>query len=193
MTKRRNPTQNKCNAQKTDGSGDKCSRAAGYGTDHLGWGRCKFHGGATPAGKIYAAKVEAADRILGFPIEIEPAEAILQQVRQSAGHVQWYHQQILRFDDVTGGDAKQVLLQLSEQGWDRSAWVRLYNEERDRLTRFAKLALDAGVAERQVKLAESQGELVAVALRGILKDLGLTPDQEMRAPEIVTRHLRAVS
>lgn len=35
-----------CNARKTDGSG-YCGHVAGWGTDHLGMGRCKFHGGNT--------------------------------------------------------------------------------------------------------------------------------------------------
>ena len=36
-----------CNARKTDGSG-YCKHEAGWGTDHPGVGRCKFHGGSTP-------------------------------------------------------------------------------------------------------------------------------------------------
>ena len=35
-----------CNARKTDGSG-YCQHPAGWGTDHNGRGRCKFHGGNT--------------------------------------------------------------------------------------------------------------------------------------------------
>ena len=37
----------KCNAVKTDGSGH-CQQPAGFGTDHVGHGRCKYHGGSTP-------------------------------------------------------------------------------------------------------------------------------------------------
>ena len=37
-----------CNARKTDGSG-YCRHEAGWGTDHTGHGRCKFHGGSTQA------------------------------------------------------------------------------------------------------------------------------------------------
>jgi len=36
-----------CNARKTDGSG-YCQHEAGWGTEHKGHGRCKFHGGNTP-------------------------------------------------------------------------------------------------------------------------------------------------
>lgn len=35
-----------CNGRKTDGSG-YCQHEAGWGTDHPGVGRCKFHGGST--------------------------------------------------------------------------------------------------------------------------------------------------
>jgi hypothetical protein len=37
----------KCNARRTDGSG-YCGQPAGWGTDHNGVGRCKFHCGNTP-------------------------------------------------------------------------------------------------------------------------------------------------
>lgn len=36
-----------CNGIKSDGTG-YCQNQAGKGTDHVGQGRCKFHGGATP-------------------------------------------------------------------------------------------------------------------------------------------------
>ena len=29
-------------------AGERCARPAGWGTEHLGFGRCKLHGGATP-------------------------------------------------------------------------------------------------------------------------------------------------
>lgn len=35
-----------CNARRTDGSG-YCGQPAGWGTDHTGHGRCKYHGGST--------------------------------------------------------------------------------------------------------------------------------------------------
>lgn len=34
-----------CFRPKKDGSGEMCENDAGFGTDHLGWGACKFHGG----------------------------------------------------------------------------------------------------------------------------------------------------
>lgn len=44
-------TDNTCGAGKRDGSGDNCSLPAGWGTDHVGEGKCKLHGGASLKGK----------------------------------------------------------------------------------------------------------------------------------------------
>jgi hypothetical protein len=70
------------------------------------------------------------------------------------------------------------------------ALVQLEAQERDRVVRFAKTAHDMGIAEREVKLAESQGALLAAVVRGILGDLDLTAVQLERAPEVIQRHLR---
>jgi len=41
------PADEYCNARKTNGDG-YCKHEAGWGTDHTGVGRCRFHGGNTP-------------------------------------------------------------------------------------------------------------------------------------------------
>jgi hypothetical protein len=69
--------------------------------------------------------------------------------------------------------------------------VQLEAEERDRAARFAKLALDAGVSERLVRVEEQKALLLFQALRAILVELGLDPRDE-RVTEVVTRHLRAL-
>jgi len=58
--------------------------------------------------------------------------------------------------------------------------------------RFSKMALDAGVEERRVRLSERFGEAIASVLDGVFKDLGLSADQERRAPDIVQRALLAM-
>lgn len=73
--------------------------------------------------------------------------------------------------------------------------MKLYNDERDRLARFSKLALDAGVAERQIQIAEQQGTILAQTLLAVFGDttLGLTPDQQQLARTLAGRHLRIVA
>ncbi|MET1085727.1 MAG: hypothetical protein ABWY04_01180 [Arthrobacter sp.] len=59
--------------------------------------------------------------------------------------------------------------------------------------RSAPLALKAGIEERNVKLAESQGLLVADVIRRILGALELTPEQQQLVPEVVPRELRTLA
>ena len=47
---------------------------------------------------------------------------------------------------------------------------QMYWEERDRVARIAKACLDAGVAERQVRLAEEFGSMLADVLRAVFDD-----------------------
>jgi len=42
-------TDSICGATKRDGSGDCCEQPAGWGTNHVGEGRCKLHGGKAGA------------------------------------------------------------------------------------------------------------------------------------------------
>lgn len=72
------------------------------------------------------------------------------------------------------------------------ALVTLEAQERDRVVRYAKTAHDMGIAEREVRLAEEQGRLLAGVINGVLAEVGLTAEQLARAPEVITRHLLAV-
>jgi hypothetical protein len=66
-------------------------------------------------------------------------------------------------------------------------------KERERCANFATKAVAAGLAERQVRLAERQGELLAQVIRGVLDELGLSAEQKQLAPEVVRRYLTAVA
>src|SRR5260221_8866784 len=68
-----------------------CHNPAGWKTTHPGFGRCKFHGGSAPSGIKAAERSMVAETLgtYGGPIDIDPAQALLTQVRRTAGHVQW--------------------------------------------------------------------------------------------------------
>jgi hypothetical protein len=51
---------NLCGAQRR--SGGTCRKPAGSGTNHLGYGACKLHGGCTPAANTYATALAEPDR-----------------------------------------------------------------------------------------------------------------------------------
>jgi hypothetical protein len=75
------------------------------------------------------------------------------------------------------------------------ALVQLEGEERDRCANFAAKAVAAGLAERQVRLAERTGAMIAEVLRAVLGDpeLGLSDDQRAAVPALLRQHLQIAS
>lgn len=188
-----------------------CRARKGAGTNHVGVGRCRWHGGASPnavaAAQEAQARQMARDAVVayGLPRDIDPAQALLEEVARTAGTIDWLRMQIER----VAGERPENLI-LGTQGVKRSSgplgdvtvtevgpgihlWLKLYQEERRHLVRVCATALAAGVEERRVRLAEQQGSLLASVIRAVLADLDLTPAQQSRVGEVVPRHLRAVS
>jgi hypothetical protein len=166
-----------CGAKKKNG--DSCRAFAGQGTAHPGVGRCRFHLGNTKSHQQNAVVQEAQRRMikLGIPVEVEPHEALLSMLYLASGHVAWLREEIGSTDDLGTFEAKVL--------------VQLYGEERDRVTKIAKAALDAGVAERQIAFVERYADALADLLRSIFFDgeLDLTEPQRARLPDVLRRHL----
>ena len=68
--------------------------------------------------------------------------------------------------------------------------VALYNDERDRLAKVAKAALDAGIAKAQVEIARSQGQAVVIVVNRVLVQLGLPEAQATLARELIATEFR---
>lgn len=177
----------KCGAKTR--SGGKCGRPKGWGTDHPGHGHCKFHGGSTPSGVKHAAKETAL--VMGAAMDMDPHEALLWCVRIAAGEVQYASERVaeLSQEDAVGPVTERV----SEvQAPAVHIWIDVRQKALGSLAKYSKMAIDAGVAERQVQLAERYGEMIASLIGGILGDLKLTKAQKDAAREIVPRRLQAL-
>lgn len=197
----RNKTTPKC-GQPRSGKSSKgpgtCQNDAGWGTDHPGTGPCKLHGGNNPTylkhlslERVRQDLRAASERTYGTPVHLDPWQGMLQEVQRTAGHIQWLSDKIAAIGDVNEIEALQ---QWTVMGIKPSFWLEQYQEERKHFARICKMAIDSGIAERQVALAEEQGKLLAMAIRAILWDdaLGLTPQQRSVAPAIIRRHLLAL-
>lgn len=193
----------KCGARKRQGEGN-CTRPAGWGTDHPGTGKCKLHGGCTQSNRIAAQEEQARQAVetYGLPRDISPTDALLEEVRYTAGHVAWLREQVraLEAGELVWGLTEKAEKNATEfPGTDRTEaakpnlWLELYYRERKHLVDVTKAAISAGIEERKVRLAEAQGSLVAQVIRAILTDLGLTDEQQSRVSEVVPRHLRALA
>lgn len=175
-----------------------CMKPAGWGTSHKGYGMCKLHQGNSPAHILHAAKLEmediTKDLVMGAAIDVSPMDALLWCVRITAGEVAYatWRVELLSEDEAVlqpettlnriGGKITQ---EITRTPHELNIWIKVRQDCVARLARYSKMALDAGVAERQVQLAEEAGERLALMIRSILNQLKLTPEQEQKAPEIV--------
>lgn len=187
---------------------------------------CDSHGGRARQ-NVAAAERRQHERVaaeavetLGLPVDISPTDALLEEVRWTAGHVRWLRRKVQELQDrpshaVTSltdgsdlgyGDPRSVgaltwgttkVTTGDSKGTTQEArpsiWYDLYARERDHLVKVSQAAIRAGVEERRVRLAEQQGELVGNVIMAILADLGLSPEQQTRVGEVVPRHLRLLT
>lgn len=190
---------NRCPATKQNG--EQCKHPKGMGTDHPGWGCCKFHGGSTRAHKTAVRKEQVAARMVAFgtPIDVEPGQALLGEVRRSAGIVSWLEAVIAEFSQIPLEDlrtnARDILQTMGDQGREIGVWVKMYQEERRMLRAAATEALRANIAERHIQLAEEQGRLVAHVIQAVLGDpaLGLPAEVRNAARPVIAKHLALVA
>jgi hypothetical protein len=134
---------------------------------------------------------------LGIPMETDPLEALIGQLSESAGIVAIFRErlQALRIPKAGEGGGLDAIFGPDHTG-DLAPHIllALYNEERERFAKLAKLALDAGVQERQVRVIEQQATLFADLMRKVLDDptLGLSEIQRQTGRRIAASHLRLV-
>jgi len=160
--------------------GGTCSRLAGIGTAHPGWGRCGSHGGngtyeAARGAWMYAHAMAA-------PLNVTPWQALLGEVRRTAGAVAFLDRKIAEAPD------DDSLL----QGGTHNEWLRLRQQERQHLARVSKMALDAGVAERMVAQYEMEGEMIAGLMMRVVGQLQLNDEQMDHARIIMRNELLAL-
>jgi hypothetical protein len=122
---------------------------------------------------------------------VDPAETLLRLVSQSSRRVSLYSmllgqqyewqekvdQERAGQPEIPAGVAALIGHKVSAAGKDGDLYdseeivrglVQLEGDERDRCARFSKLAVDAGIQERQVQLAEQQGAAIAFAIRAVV-------------------------
>ncbi|MEV1315355.1 hypothetical protein AB0J14_04640 [Micromonospora arborensis] len=195
----------KCGGKRRgEGAGKLCTRPAGWGTDHVGTGRCKMHGGSTRSHTVAGQKAlaEQAVKTFGLPREIDPRDALLEEVHRTAGAVAWLHEQVqaLQAAEVVWGVTEEVDKMAGEfpgtdvkRAAEVNVWVQLWRQERAHLVKVCEKAIGAGLEERRVKLAEQQGAMLAGVIKAILGDLDLSPEQQAKVATVVPMRLRAVA
>ncbi|MEV4179916.1 hypothetical protein AB0J28_00535 [Streptosporangium canum] len=197
------PDHGKQECAKNRKGGGICHGAAISGLD-----ACRMHAGQRA--DVARAKGEALSAWRAVPghVEVSPADAVMAMLQMSWARVHVYASLLERQvadaerDDPRGTGQGEGLIGhtrsasadvgVYETGEAVRGLAQLEAAERDRCVRFAKTAHDMGIADREIRLAEGQGMLLAQAISRILDALDLTAGQRARVPEVVPGVLLAI-
>jgi hypothetical protein len=141
------------------------------------------------------------DRFMGTPMEsIHPHEAILWAMRVSAGEVAYCDAQIARLeeDELFERPLKQTTIALPSGNIETvtevrdvetmNRWVMWRDHSMKNMATYAKMALDVGIEERQIQLAEQQAQQLVAIISAVLTDLGHDL-QDFRIRDVVRKRL----
>lgn len=217
MAERHEPIEGRCNARKTNGTGDLCRKTAGWGTDHTGFGRCVLHTGGTVNGRKHGARLRAQGMVgelieeaLGVVQAMSGVDQLVMAIEHAGAMSLGYRWLLDELPvesewsfEVNHDDkgSKQRFVKVTEAGLvgpDAQGQMKLhaYEEGYRHWTKLhaqlLKTAHDMGIEERRQALAETQVAQVGDAIRAIVEGLGRQLDDPEVVP-IVERSLRIVA
>ena len=170
-------------------TGNRCGRRAGSGTDHVGVGLCKHHGGVSPGGVVQGQKLNAVKAVqeFGLPREIEPHQALIEELHRAAGWVAWLEAKV----SEEGPDvlATTVFPDEGPPATVTSPFYEILTHERKQLVGVAQACIKAGVEERRVRVIEQGAQFAAQAIRAALGNLGL----DLESPKVKQAVTQALS
>lgn len=143
---------------------------------------CYMHGGANP-GAIAAAEKRMAERDIilsaeafGLGLDLPPVdahEALLSELQRTHASVAWLGAVVA---DLEQGEIMWGMARTKSDGVDRGTtyeaglnmWVKMWQQERDRLVAVAAACARAGIDERRTLIVESQARALAGVVQRIL-------------------------
>ena len=177
-----------CGARRRQGEGF-CRRPAGWGTDHVGVGHCKLHGGSTKSHRTKAATAILDAQVKGALERqgVEPVHDPIAQLSLLAGEV-------VALKDVLGAQVAELKSWSHFDGNDKEE-VRVLVVHYERalaqchriLTDMARLDLDA----RLVRVSEAQADLLQQVIEAVLcsPEVGLDPERLVAARAVLAKEL----
>lgn len=192
------PEPKQCKAKKKNG--EQCQAWAIRGGTV-----CRVHGGMAPAVQRKAqeriekarAEITLAQAMQEFNLDesASPGQTLLKELSHAGQVAAWLRNKVAELPENEAAGLMKTSEKYDEEtgAWTytymagANVWLKLYAEWTDRASKMAKMALDAGIAERQVRVMEQHASMFANALFGVLSDLGIEMNDETRA--IVRRHM----
>lgn len=190
------PNTPRCGAKKRrkgeNGEDLFCGRVAGWGTDHNGFGNCKFHGGSTPSQKKAADRwktdKDARRELERLDVVITPVTDPLTELSRLTGEaVAWKN----LMDEKIQGLAEEEWRFTDEKGQEQlRSEIALWERALDRCERFLTAMAKLNIDERLARIDEQQAEIIIKAVQATLRDLGMTLEEQENARKQLARQLR---
>jgi hypothetical protein len=97
-------------------------------------------------------------------------------------------------DNGADNAVDRTLVQYTPLGIQPSVWIQMYQDERKHLLRACREAIQAGVAERTVAIAQDQARTLALILKMFLMNAEMhwTPEQRIKAPGLIRELINSV-
>lgn len=180
-----------CGGRKHDGSGT-CQNPAGKNTDHVGIGRCAWHGGATQNHRIAARRIRIVQEAERFGVArgVDPATGILECVHKAAGQVDYFE------DEVNNLETPWVTQKVpgGERVEEHPA-ITAYRQALNQFFSYSERTLKLDLFTRQIQIEEAQAVVLAALVTELLDspDLALSRDQRELGRQLAGRKLRALA
>ena len=176
-----------CGAQRHQAPGP-CRKPAGWGTDHVGIGACRLHGGSTRNHRVSAARrateyeARALLERLGQPEPLgDPVEELLALGAEVRSYLTVLRERLAELREFSSEDVAAI---------DREkALVRLYGDGLDRTHRVLADLARLGLDERRVRVREAQAGALLVAVARAFDRLGLDAAQQRQARQLIAAEL----
>ena len=165
---------------------------------------CEVHGGrsrqARASAEIRRREMEAKKTLAEYLIEgddRDPALILLERISVASCMTRFYTQQVHTLSDqehiwgrtkeISGGKDAGTTYEAAPH-----AWVVLMDRWENTLARLCVDALKVGLKQRELDIAQEQGDRIVALLEGIVTDLGHDP-ADPAISGIIVRHLRLIS
>jgi hypothetical protein len=119
--------------------------------------------------------------VIARVLDISPWEALLLAVKRAAAWASFYDMKMAQVED--GND------DALRPGGTHYDWVLAAERVNDKMARYAKMAVDAGVAAAMVAQARTEGETIARVLNSALGAAELTAEQEIKIRQALRQAL----
>lgn len=129
---------------------------------------------------------------LATPVNCSPGQALSAVMRLASGQMLYASYKVSQLEEhelFVDGDRKDsgAYEQIPH------VWVAFQREAMRDVARYAKMAADAGIAERQTNLQEEQTAMIARVMEATLDELGLNKKQKEAVGPALRKHLTLAS